>query len=45
LLAFFQIANKFYEADGRVTDVGGADWASVGGVVNAAKNEAMATAQ
>jgi anti-sigma factor ChrR (cupin superfamily) len=40
MLAFFQIPNKFYEADGRVTDVGGADWESIWGVVHAAKNAA-----
>jgi anti-sigma factor ChrR (cupin superfamily) len=33
MLAFFQLPNKFFEADGRVTDMGGADWASVWGVV------------
>ena len=26
MLAIFQIPNKFYEADGRETDVGGQDW-------------------
>jgi anti-sigma factor ChrR (cupin superfamily) len=31
MLAMFQIPNKFYEPDGRVTDVGGADWDSVWG--------------
>jgi hypothetical protein len=38
MLAFFQIPNKFYETDDRVTDVGGADWESVWGIVHAAKN-------
>jgi hypothetical protein len=27
----FQIPNKFYERDGRVTDVSGRDWESVWG--------------
>ena len=26
MLAMFQIPNRFYEADGRETDAGGADW-------------------
>src|ERR1700758_1865042 len=26
MLAIFQVPNKFFEQDGRVTDVGGADW-------------------
>lgn len=33
MLAFFQIPNKFFEHDGRVTDMGGADWEAVWGVV------------
>jgi anti-sigma factor ChrR (cupin superfamily) len=34
-LAMFQVPNKFYEVDGRVTDSSGADWDSVWGhVVN-----------
>ena len=30
-LAMFQMPNKFYEADGRVTDLAGKDWDSVWG--------------
>jgi anti-sigma factor ChrR (cupin superfamily) len=31
MLAMFQIPNKFYERDGRVTDLSGKDWESVWG--------------
>src|SRR5262252_8632424 len=31
MLAMFQIPNKFYERDGRVTDVNGQDWETVWG--------------
>ena len=31
LLGFFQVPNKFFEADGRVLDMGGADWQSIWG--------------
>ena len=31
MLAMFQIPNKFYEKDGRVTDAGGQDWEAVWG--------------
>jgi anti-sigma factor ChrR (cupin superfamily) len=31
MLAMFQIPNKFYERDGRVTDLGGQDWEDVWG--------------
>ena len=31
MLAMFQIPNKFYEPDGRVTDVSGQDWESLWG--------------
>ena len=31
MLAMFQVPNKFYERDGRVTDLSGADWASIWG--------------
>jgi anti-sigma factor ChrR (cupin superfamily) len=31
MLAMFQIPNKFFERDGRVTDVGGEDWEKVWG--------------
>ena len=31
MLAIFQVPNKFFEADGRVTDISGADWDSVWG--------------
>ena len=34
MLAIFQVPNKFFERDGRVTDISGADWESLwGGVV------------
>ena len=33
LLAMFQIPNKFYERDGRVTNAGGEDWDSVWGAL------------
>jgi anti-sigma factor ChrR (cupin superfamily) len=33
MLAMFQIPNRFYERDGRVTDLGGKDWESVWGRV------------
>src|SRR3954464_1308106 len=32
-LAMFQIPNKFHERDGRVTDLGGADWETIWGRV------------
>jgi len=31
MLAFFQIPNRFFESDGRVVDMAGADWESVWG--------------
>jgi hypothetical protein len=31
MLAMFQIPNRFYENDGRVTDVNGNDWEAVWG--------------
>jgi anti-sigma factor ChrR (cupin superfamily) len=31
MLAMFQVPNKFFEADGRVTDVSGNDWQSAWG--------------
>jgi anti-sigma factor ChrR (cupin superfamily) len=31
MLAMFQVPNKFFEKDGRVTDATGADWAAVWG--------------
>ena len=31
MLAMFQIPNKFYERDGRVTDLGGEDWERIWG--------------
>jgi quercetin dioxygenase-like cupin family protein len=33
MLAFFQIPNKFLEADGRVTDMAGKDWQAVWGTL------------
>jgi hypothetical protein len=35
MLAIFQVPNKFFERDGRITDISGADWESLwGGVVD-----------
>jgi anti-sigma factor ChrR (cupin superfamily) len=31
MLAMFQVPNKFFERDGRITDISGADWDSVWG--------------
>jgi anti-sigma factor ChrR (cupin superfamily) len=31
MLAMFQVPNKFFERDGRVTDITGADWAAIWG--------------
>jgi hypothetical protein len=33
MLAMFQVPNKFFEQDGRVTDISGADWNSIWGHV------------
>jgi anti-sigma factor ChrR (cupin superfamily) len=33
MLAMFQVPNKFFERDGRVTDISGADWDSLWGHV------------
>ena len=33
MLAMFQVSNKFYERDGRVTDITGGDWAAIWGGV------------
>src|SRR4029079_1324228 len=33
MLAMFQIPNKFYERDGRITDASGGDWESVWGAM------------
>jgi len=33
MLAMFQVPNKFFEPDGRVTDISGADWDSLWGHV------------
>jgi len=33
MLAFFQIPNKFFEADGRVTDMAGKDWEAMWGTL------------
>ena len=35
MLAMFQVPNKFFERDGRVTDLGGGDWAALWGDVAA----------
>jgi anti-sigma factor ChrR (cupin superfamily) len=37
-LAFFQIPNKFFEPDGRVSDMTGADWERMWGTVHRAHN-------
>ena len=29
MLAMFQVPNKFYEHDGRITDISGSDWDSL----------------
>ena len=36
-LAMFQIPNKFFQADGRVTDMAGADWDSLWGAVHGSR--------
>jgi len=33
MLAMFQVPNKFFERDGRVTDISGADWDTLWGHV------------
>ena len=33
MIAIFQVPNKFYEKDGKVTDAGGKDWQSAWGHV------------
>ena len=33
MIAIFQVPNKFFESDGKVTDAGGKDWASAWGHV------------
>jgi hypothetical protein len=33
MLAMFQVPNKFFEKDGRVTDISGADWDTLWGRV------------
>ncbi len=40
MLAMFQIPNKFFERDGRVTDLGGEDWESVWGHVMKGEGDA-----
>ena len=36
MLAIFQVPNKFFERDGRVTDITGRDWAEIWGAVDRA---------
>jgi anti-sigma factor ChrR (cupin superfamily) len=36
MLAIFQVPNKFFERDGRVTDITGGDWAEIWGAVDQA---------
>ena len=36
ILAIFQVPNKFFERDGRVTDITGGDWAQIWGTVEGA---------
>jgi anti-sigma factor ChrR (cupin superfamily) len=38
MLAFFQIPNKFYAANGKVTDMAGGDWEAMWGIIHAAKS-------
>ena len=33
MIAMFQVPNKFFEANGQVTDAGGKDWGSAWGYV------------
>jgi anti-sigma factor ChrR (cupin superfamily) len=37
MLAFFQIPNKFFAADGKVTDMAGQNWESLWGTLHASK--------
>ncbi len=37
MLAFFQIPNKFFDAQGAATDMAGADWQALWGIVHQAK--------
>jgi anti-sigma factor ChrR (cupin superfamily) len=36
ILAIFQLPNKFFESDGRVTDIAGRDWAEIWGAIDRA---------
>jgi hypothetical protein len=36
MLAIFQVPNKFFERDGRVTDITGGDWAKMWGATDRA---------
>ena len=36
MLAIFQVPNKFFEHDGRVTDITGGDWAEIWGTADRA---------
>jgi anti-sigma factor ChrR (cupin superfamily) len=38
MLAFFQIPNKFYAADGKVTDMAGGDWESMWGIIHSSRS-------
>ncbi len=40
MLAFFQLPNKFFAGDGQVTDMAGADWQSLWGEVQQARQSA-----
>ena len=41
MLAMFQVPNKFFETDGRVNDISGADWDELWGpVLNEKQNSA-----
>ena len=42
MLAFFQIPNKFFQADGAVTDMAGADWEAMWGIALASRRAAAA---
>ena len=44
ILAIFQVPNKFFENDGRVTDITGRDWAEIWGAIDGPGTKALAGA-
>ena len=42
MLAFFQIPNKFFAEDGQATDMAGADWEAMWGLVHAGAADRLA---